>query len=234
VSGKQTENWRRHLFHKRESIRTTWKLRLALLGGLALIVSVTRGFWIPGIGRSLVCDEERGSGDAILVENFDANYLVFERAATLQRAGFRGRILVPVQASSDPEKSNLVSEGIVGVMTRLARVEHTEVIPLQENEPISLNAAYQIREFLTKQNIRSVVVVTPGFRSRRSALVYQAVLGQSGIRVSCVPVFGRQVPQNWTKTWHGIQDVTMQFAKLWYYRLFVLPFEFSRHAAVGP
>jgi uncharacterized SAM-binding protein YcdF (DUF218 family) len=231
VSGRHTRNWQRHLFYKRESIRTTWKLRLALLGGLVLIVSATRAFWIPGIGRSLVCDEERGSGDAILVENFDVSYRVFERAATLQRAGFSGRILVPTQASSDPEQPNLVSKDIVEIMTQVARLQHAEIIPIQGIEPISLNAAYQIRDFLTKQNIRSVVVVTPGFRSRRSALVYQAVLGESGIRVSCVPVFGGQV-ENWSKSWHGIEDVTMQLLKLWYYRLYVLPFVLSKHVQV--
>jgi hypothetical protein len=29
---------------------------------------------------------------------------------------------------------------------------------------------------------------------------------------------------NWTQTWHGIQDVVEQWLKLQYYRLWVLPF----------
>jgi hypothetical protein len=44
-----------------------------------------------------------------------------------------------------------------------------------------------------------------------------------------VPVFGTTTPENWTGTWHGIQDVALQFLKLSYYRMYVLPFE--RHAA---
>jgi hypothetical protein len=43
-----------------------------------------------------------------------------------------------------------------------------------------------------------------------------------GIKVHCVPVFGQKSPANWTKTWHGIQDVTEQFLKLQYYRFYVL------------
>jgi hypothetical protein len=233
ASGHQARSWYRHLFYRKESIRSTWKLRLAAFGGLVLVIYATRGFWIEGIGRSLVCDEHPGAGEAILVENFDVSFRVFERAAAFQRAGFNGRIFVPVQASSDPEMPNLVSEGILGVLTRVARLQHAEIIPIQITEPISLNAAFQIREFLMKENIRSVVVVTPGFRSRRSDLVYEAVLGESGIGVSCVPVFGEQDTRNWGKTWHGIQEVAAQFLKLLYYRLYVLPFVLSRHLPTG-
>jgi hypothetical protein len=195
---------------------------------------MTRGFWIPGIGRSLVCNEGRGAADAILVDNYDVNYLLFQRAAALQRAGLSPRFLVPADASSDPEEPNLVAKDIVDVMTQVARLQHLEIIPIRASEPISLNAAYQIREFLTGQHIKSVIVVTPGFRSRRSELVYQAVFSQSGISVSCVPVFGTRVPENWTKTWHGIQDVTQQLIKLLYYRIYVLPFVLSKHVPVTP
>jgi hypothetical protein len=230
----QTQTWQRHLFYRKASLRTTWKLRVALFAGVAILVSVTRGFWIPGIARSLVCNGQSGPAEAVLVDNFDVNYLLFERAAALQRGGLSARILVPTQATSDPEEPNLVSKDIVEVMTHVSRLQHAEIIPIQVIEPISLNAAYQLREFLTKHHIRSVAVVTPGFRSRRSALVYRAVFSQSGIMVSCIPVFGTRVPENWTWTWHGIQLVTEQFLKLVYYRVYVLPFVLSNHAPVIP
>ena len=68
-----------------------------------------------------------------------------------------------------------------------------------------------------------VIVVTPAFRSRRSVLVYRTVLRPAGIEVHCVPVVGTYRPDNWTSSWHGIQDVTEQFIKLQYYRFYVLP-----------
>lgn len=92
----------------------------------------------------------------------------------------------------------------------------------QEIEPISLNAAYQVRDVLTKAGLKSVIVVTPGFRSQRSSLVYQTVLTPVGITVYCVPVFGQKTSQNWAATWHGMQEVTEQFLKLQFYRFYVL------------
>jgi hypothetical protein len=219
---RQRSQWQRHFFYRKESLKTTWKFRLALLVLLVLLVSVTGGFWISRIGQSLVCPEEIAPSDVILVENFDPQYLVFERAAALHKMGLAARVLVPVDASRDHEKADLVSQGITELMARIARLQDPELLPIQISEPISLNAAYQVRDFLTTKHLRSVIIVTDGFRSMRSSLVYHAVLDPAGIKVGCAPVFGQTTPQNWTKTWHGIQEVIEQLVKLLYYRFYVL------------
>jgi hypothetical protein len=222
TSMRRGSQWQRHFFYRKESIKTTWKFRLVLLMLVMLSVSVTRGFWMLRIGQSLVCAEDMSPSDVILVENFDPAYLVFERAAALHKAGLAARVLVPIEVSRDPERADLVSQGIPELMVRVAQLHDPEFLPIQILEPISLNAAYQIRDFLTKEHLRSVIVVTDGFRSKRSSLVYHAVLDPAGIKVGCVPVFGQKTPKNWTGTWHGIQDITEQFLKLQYYRFYVL------------
>jgi hypothetical protein len=219
---RRGSQWQRHFFYKKASLKTTWKFRLALLMLVMLLVSITRGFWMLKIGQSLVCTEEVSPSDVILVENFDPYYLIFERAATLHKAGLAARVLVPTDASRDSERANSVSQGIAELMARVARLQNVEILPIRIREPVSLNAAYQIRDFLTKEHLRSVIVVTDGFRSKRSALVYHAVLEPAGIKVGCMPVFGGNTPKNWTVTWHGIEDVTEQFLKLQYYRFYVL------------
>ena len=146
----------------------------------------------------------------------------FERAAALQRADIASRIFVPVQVDGKRGGPNIISKGLADLMARVAHIPGFEVIPMDEVEPISLNAARQIRDYLTNEHVRSVIVVTPGFRSSRSFLVYNTVLSPAGINVGCVPVFGLTDRNNWTKTWHGIQDVALQFMKLQYYRFYVL------------
>jgi hypothetical protein len=221
----QGSSWQHHLFYKREVIKTTWKFRLAMLLLVILVGFLTRGFWIPAIGRSLVCTEPVGPSEAIVVENFDPSYRLFKRAAALQRAGSSARILIPTQASpDDPEVVDTVSRGITELMIRLTQLQNPEIVPIPEIEPISLNAAYRIRDLLTEEHLRSVTILAPAFRSRRSSLVYRAALRPAGIRVSCMPVFGGHTPENWTHTWHGIQDVVEQFTKLQFYRFVVLPF----------
>ena len=109
-------------------------------------------------------------------------------------------------------------------MARIARIGTIEIVPTREIEPITLNAARDVQQFLEREHIRSVIVVTPLFRSRRSALVYAATLGNAGIAVRCEPVEGSRGVDTWARSWHGIQEVVEQWLKLHYYRLCVLPF----------
>ncbi len=86
----------------------------------------------------------------------------------------------PTRGTQEP---NDVALGIAEVMARIARVGAIEIVPIREVEPITLNAARDVQRFLEREHIRSVIVVTPLFRSRRSALVYGATLGRAGIAV---------------------------------------------------
>jgi len=209
-------------------MRSVWKASLALVI-LMVVVTLTSRYWTARIAQSLICAEDVTAVDAMLIENFDPNYLLFERAETLERAGIASVALVPVEISSEPNVANPVSQGIADVMARQARLRRWRTIPIGFSEPIALNAALQIRSRLASERIKSIIVVAPGFRSRRSSLVYQAVFGEAGIAVHCVPVFGRIGPEHWTETWHGIQEVLEEFIKLQYYRFYVLPLR-PRHA----
>jgi hypothetical protein len=190
---------------------------------VVLAVIGTRALWLPAIGRSLVCAEDEAVADVVVLENFDPDYLLFETAADLQRAGLSARVLVPTPTVAvDSTEASPVAQGIVELMARLARMQNLEIVPIQEIEPYSLNAARQIREHLVREHVRSILVVAPAFRSRRSLLVYRNVLRRDGIRVHCLAVFGQHTPRNWTTTWHGIQIVTEQFIKLQFYRFAVV------------
>lgn len=204
------------------------------LAVVALVViagaTFTSPWWSVELARSLVCAENVAPSEAMLVENLDPNYLLFERAEALEKAGAARTTFVPVEASSDPKVANPVSFGIAEVMARQARLRTWRPIIIKQTEPISLNAALQIRNRLSVERVKSLIVVTPGFRSRRSMLVYQATLAPVGITVQCVPVFGATSPETWMHTWHGIQHAVEELLKLQYYRFYVLPF-LAPHAA---
>jgi hypothetical protein len=79
---------------------------------LMLIAWPTRGWWSVAIAESLVCDADAAPSDAILVENFDIDYLTFETAARLRQAGVAPRVLVPVAADGDPLQPKGVQLGV--------------------------------------------------------------------------------------------------------------------------
>jgi hypothetical protein len=215
-------SWRQHLFYTRQCVKTTWKLRLGVLVVAALTLASTSRIWTSAIARSLVCAQDVAPSDLILIENFDPSYLLFERAAALQKDRIAPRALVPVPAGRDSGTPNYISQAIAEVMARHARMAAWELLPISEVEPISLNAAFQIRQYLLRENVKSLIVVTGGFRSQRSSLIYRTVLAGRGVQVRCDPVFGRVTPERWGNTWHGIQGVAEEFVKLQYYRFYVL------------
>src|SRR5262245_9817210 len=183
------------------------------------MLAMSRSFWSRTIAQSLTCAEGLSPSDLILVENLNQDYLLFERAAELQQEGFGRRVLIPVQVTHDSDRANAVAVGIAELMASVAQVRTPEFMPVQAPEPISLNIAMRIRDFLAKEQLRSMIVVTAGFRSRRSLLIYKAV--SPGVHVSCIPVFVRAHRDTWAKTWHGVQEVTEQFLKLQFYRFYV-------------
>jgi hypothetical protein len=223
VSAGLRKNWRQYFFYRKEVWKTTWKFKLAALVVIFLALAFAKRVLSERFAQNLMCVETTDPSDALLLENFDPDYLVFERAESLRRAGVASRVLVPLIGVSQEDLSNSYYLDFAKAMARVARLPYIEPIAVpNREEPISLNAAKQIRDFLVREKIRSIVVVAPGFRSRRSAMIYETVFAPSGIRVGCAPTMGKTTPENWTNTWHGIENVAEQFVKLQYYRFYAI------------
>src|SRR4029453_13109286 len=90
--------------------------------------------------------------------------------------------------------------------------------PALVSEPISLALAQRAADELRSTNVRSILLVSDGFRSRRVVIVYSEVLRPFGIEVHCQPVFASRSTSDWYQSLHGIQEVGLQFGKLLYYR----------------
>jgi len=184
---------------------------------------MTRGFISEKLAESLVYPGDVEASDAVIIENFDTNYLLFEETAKLVKAGQVGRVYVPVPFNRSRTGPNRVDQEFAEVMCRISRIEGgCELIPFLEIEPIRLNAAQQVKTFLQDKEIHSITIVSSVFSSKRSWLVFKSVFESTGVKVYCLPVFSERNPGNWTESWHGIQEVFMEFGKLWYYRLAVL------------
>lgn len=207
----------------RMSKRPVGVVVIVLLVLLGAAVYLARGAWLPTVAASLVCDPGEAHGDAILVDFVEHNYSLFQRAQQLQSADATRLLLVPVLTTDDDEATSRVATGVADVMCRVAQATPCTSFPVRVIEPISLNLAHRAAEELGKRGVRSVLLVTSAFRSRRSAAIFGKVMEPRGIKVHCQPVYGQRTPENWYRTWHGVQDVVLQAVKLAYYRLAVLP-----------
>ncbi len=214
--------WLRHLIQRKEVWKTTWKFRVSIIALLLACFFLFKGFLIQNLAESLVCECRVESAEAAVIVNFEPNYLLFEETEKLVRAGKIERVLVPVPFNRARTGPNASSAGFVEVMARISRIQRYELVLIDEQEPIRYTVATQVRDWLRKEQIRSIVVVSPGFSSRRDFLIYRALLEPIGVQVSCLPVFSTRTPDNWTESWHGVQEVFLEVGKLLYYELVVL------------
>jgi hypothetical protein len=220
---REPSRWQSLVFTRTESLRTTWTFRFLFVTLVAILLAATRSSWERAIGSSLVCRQDMAPSDALLLDNLDPDYLVFERATGLYHANVARRAFVPMPAKSvaEPRTPNTISAGLADLMARVAHLPAFEVIPVVETEPITLNVARQVRARLLQEGVKTVTVVSPSLRSQRTMMIYSKAFAPE-IAVRCVAVFGLTKAENWTRQWHGLQQVGLQFLKLQYYRFWVL------------
>jgi hypothetical protein len=223
-----TGPWARYFVTRKEVVKTTWTFKAALIVAVVVVAYLTQPFWADSIAESLVCEnpERLARADAILIDYLDPDLSVFGRASQLQAVGLSSNVIAPVDVDPSTGSISTVADAVIDVQARQARIDNLRKVPASDVEPYSLNTAFHIRRFAKENGIASVILVTPAFRSKRSMMIYAAVLSPAGVSIQCAPVFRRSV-RGWTQTWHGIQDVGLQFMKLQYYRWYVLPFRLN-------
>jgi hypothetical protein len=118
--------------------------------------------------------------------------------------------------------------GISGNYKDLVRQE-LEKIGLKEKEfkviavpirnPITLNEARVILQGLSRENVKSAVLLSTGFHARRSYLVYQHIGLPLKIKIFPYAYFPTYNLSNWRVKSSGVRDFEVEVAKLFYYMI---------------
>jgi hypothetical protein len=94
--------------------------------------------------------------------------------------------------------------------------------------PVTLKEAEVVLEALSKENIKSAVLLSPGFHTRRSYLAYQYVGIPLQIEIFPSACFTEYQLNNWWVQEPGVRDFTAELLKLGYYLAGgYIPFKFS-------
>ena len=91
------------------------------------------------------------------------------------------------------------------------------VIVTHIHEPITLTAARGAMETISKENVKSAVLVSAGFHTRRSYLIYQYVSNDYHIKIYPAASFNSYQLDHWWSQDGGLRDFCSEFVKLVYY-----------------
>lgn len=100
------------------------------------------------------------------------------------------------------------------------------VVPIQH--PVTLKEAEVVLKVLSKENIKSAILLATGFHTRRSYLAYQHVGTPLQIKIFPSACFAEYQLNNWWDEEPGVRDFTVELFKLSYYLAWGhIPFKLS-------
>ncbi len=104
----------------------------------------------------------------------------------------------------------------------------SEVIVVPIRHPVTLKEAEVVLAALSKENVKSAILLSPGFHTRRSYLAYQHVGIPLQIKIFPSACFTQYPFNNWWVQESGVRDFTVELLKLGYYLAGgYIPFKFS-------
>jgi uncharacterized SAM-binding protein YcdF (DUF218 family) len=197
--------------------------RRALLAALAVLAAWPLAAWAAARWLIVGCDLERA--DAVVVLSGSSTYRERARRAAEIYAEGRAPLVVvtndgqksgwSVEAQRNPFFFERESEELTrrGVPAERIRVIEAEVTSTYEE-------ARRVREFAEANNLRSVIVVTAPYQTRRALWVMRRVSGEGGLRIAVdAPAPGDESPRAAVWWWHalGWKLVPGEYVKLAYY-----------------
>jgi uncharacterized SAM-binding protein YcdF (DUF218 family) len=206
---------------KKSSLLASRRARLAVL----LLVAWPPAAWAAA--RWLVVSAELQHADALAVLAGSSTYVErARRAAELFREGRASRVVLTNDGqrggwSAAEERNPFFVERSADELRRAGVPgESVEVIP--QTVSSTYDEAVSLRDYAVAHGLRSVLVVTSGYQSRRALWTLHRVFAGSGIEVGVAPVEpGQQAPPAsvWWLHTLGWRLVPGEYAKLVYYRL---------------
>lgn len=139
-------------------------------------------------------------------------------------------VLQNIAPSDRPYGINGNYADIVRQKLKTLGLKETEfkVIAVPIRNPITLNEAKVVLQGLSKENIRSAILVSSGFHTRRSYLVYQHVGIPLRIKIFPRASFTTYDLTDWLVEERGVRDFAVELSKLGYYLARgYIPFKFS-------
>lgn len=175
-------------------------------------------------------DKLKGKYDAVILESWNAPQSIMLKVAD---SLYKSKIVQQIYITHfKPNSIGFYSGGSVpkyiNEIINLYILEFStdtalyKKIPIEPKDPVTLNLANQVSEFLKSKNYKRLIVISEAIHSQRTRLAFKKVFKSSGIEVATIPVESGSTKYNWWKTDIGLSSVFSELIKLIYYLLFVL------------
>jgi uncharacterized SAM-binding protein YcdF (DUF218 family) len=196
--------------------------RRALIAAVLLFLGsvVSAPVWAPGLLQRFalsfrVNDPVKSDAICILLGRFHVRPL---RAAELYLRGYAPTILI-VDYPDDIFYGSMESQ-LARILTRRAGVPDDRIVRVRGLVTSTEEEARFYRDYAEKNGLKSLIVVTSAFHTRRSRWIFEKVFAGSGIRLSYAAAYDPNIDErNWYTTDEGMVEYFSEALKTVYYYL---------------
>jgi uncharacterized SAM-binding protein YcdF (DUF218 family) len=201
------------------------RLRRIIITVLIFLAAWSGLAWVAA--KALIVQADLPQADALVVLSGSSNYMERTRAAAeLFTAGRAPKIILTNDNEqggwSSAEQRNPLFEELEFAELVRAGVPAEKIERLTGIVTSTYDEALQVRAIASAQGLRSIIVVTSAYHSRRALWTWRRVFQESGIAIglSAAPT-GEQSPNPFSWWWHprGWSMVAGEYPKLIYYWL---------------
>lgn len=204
--------------------RLSARLFLWMSVGVVLLAGLvaTRQAWLPLPAHWLVVNEPLERADVIVVLSAGSPWRN-QKAAELYRRGLAPKIITLGDSYYDhllPALGQRLTDAELNALL-VARygVPAADIVPVRGRANGTYDEARLVRHYLQQENsIRSLIVVTSGFHSRRARWVFRQVLHEEPVRVAVVEAESPDfTAANWWQSENGWVALFNEYVKFAYY-----------------
>jgi len=199
--------------------RRRWKF-LTVAGLVSLAGLVSAPFWAPPLLERYalgfrVNDPQPSDAICILLGGFQVRP---SRAAELYLRGYAPKILI-VDYPDDILYGSMESQ-LALIMCRRSGVPDEDLVRIPAPVTSTRDEARLYRDYAEKNGLKSLIVVTTAFHTRRSRWIFERVFAGSGIRLSYAAAYEAHINErNWYTTDEGLVVYFSETLKTLYYYL---------------
>lgn len=95
--------------------------------------------------------------------------------------------------------------------------DQIQIVEVSKEHPITLTEAQCVLLRLSKDGVRTAILVAEGFHTRRSLWTYRQVGSPLGIKITSSPYFPTYRLENWWKDAQGVREFFDECIKFFYY-----------------
>lgn len=189
-------------------------------GLLVLLAFLATGMYIllRGAGAYLIIADELQPANAIVMLSGGDDSRMKE-SLSLYKDGY-GKVIILTETGRQLENFDTLHSNDIRIQLLNNGIPAGNILITDIKVSSTLDEAYAIKKILSNQQFTSAIIVTDPYHTRRTALVFRSVFGDSPIKL----IF-RPVRSSWfnSRTWflslHGWKYTVLEYLKLFGYYL---------------